>query len=215
MSTNTTSDGDTANADKLYSQAFDLQCNKRFVEALAIYRTLVQQFPDSNKVITARAQIKNLREFDTSQDAIAEREQIKMVQQSQPDRPSGTCYDGATQGGTNSTTSGVVLIVIGLVIAFATYSHRPPDGFMDAMNRADSWAFKPEFYYLFLFISALCGLAGILRIMKGKKPTNIARIISGGQGSSLEEIRKAKELLDAGAIDASEFEAIKKKALDR
>ena len=59
-------------------------------------------------------------------------------------------------------------------------------------------------------------MAGILRIMKsGSKPQNATGTISGGADSRLDEIKKAKELLDAGAINATEFEKIKKEALDR
>jgi hypothetical protein len=111
--------------------------------------------------------------------------------------------------------TGAGLIVIGLVIGIFAYAHRPPDGFVDAMNRAGSWAFKPGVYYVVLFIAIACGLAGILRIAKVKKAPRIAKFISGGEGSSLDEIRKAKELLDAGAIDETEFKKIKQRALER
>lgn len=114
-----------------------------------------------------------------------------------------------------STAMGTVQIVIGIALGLFAYAHRPPVGFMDAMNRADSWAFKPSFYYVILFIAALCVLAGILRMAKGKRAPNIAAILSGGEASSLDEIKKAKDLLDAGAIDMSEFEKVKKRALER
>lgn len=118
------------------------------------------------------------------------------------------------QASGKNTTTGVVLIIVGLAIGLFAYAHRPPEGFVDAMNRADSWVFKSGVYYVILFIAALCGLAGILRLAKGKKTPNISKILSG-EGSSLDEIKKAKDLLDAGAIDAAEFEKIKKSALER
>lgn len=64
---------------------------------------------------------------------------------------------------------GAFLFVAGLALGFFTYAHRPPEGFMDALQRADSWAFKREVYYILLFVSALFGVAGLLRIAKGLK----------------------------------------------
>ncbi len=113
-----------------------------------------------------------------------------------------------------NTTTGAVLIIIGLAIGLFAFAHRPPVGFVDAMNREGSWMFKSGAYYTILFIAALCGLAGVLRLAKGKKTPNIAKILSG-EGSSLDQIKKAKELLDSGAIDATEYEKIKKKALEQ
>lgn len=86
---------------------------------------------------------------------------------------------------------------------------------MDAMQRSDSWAFKPQVYYGILLIAALFGLAGILRIVKGTaKSVNSAATAPSGT-SNLEEIKKAKELLDAGAITFAEFEKIKSNAIGR
>ena len=120
----------------------------------------------------------------------------------------------SNQGGRNNSTTGVILIVICIALGLFTYAHRPPDGFVDAMNRGDTWVFKSGIYYVIMFIVALIGLAGIMRLVKGKKTPEIARILSG-EGSSLDQIKKAKELLDSGAIDSAEFEKIKKKALER
>ena len=98
----------------------------------------------------------------------------------------------------------VIFIVIGIGLGlFAMYFIQRPD--------YNSRAFGP---YGILFFAALFALAGILRLAQGKKASNIGKILSG-EGSGLDQIKKAKELLDAGAIDAAEFERIKRSALDQ
>ncbi len=59
----------------------------------------------------------------------------------------------------SNVTIGSILIILGLGIGLFAYAHRPPDGLVDAMNRGDSWAFKPNIYYVIMFIAALFGLA--------------------------------------------------------
>lgn len=104
-------------------------------------------------------------------------------------------------------TTGVVQIVVGIGLGLFAYAHRPVEGFIDAMQRADSWAFKPSIYYGILFIAALLALAGVLRLTQGKKAPNIGKILSG-EGSGLDRIKKAKELLDSGAIDAMRLKIV-------
>ena len=106
---------------------------------------------------------------------------------------------------------GSLAIVIGLAIGFYAYIHRPVTGLFDAAQRADSWVFKQNPYYGLVAFAGLLVLAGILRFIKAEK----AASSPSGEGSSLDEIRKAKELLDSGAIDATEFEKIKKTALGK
>ncbi len=65
--------------------------------------------------------------------------------------------------------TGTILIILGLGLGFFTQAHRPPEGFMDALNRADSWAFKNEVYYALLFISALLGVLGLVGTISGVK----------------------------------------------
>lgn len=65
------------------------------------------------------------------------------------------------------TTIGSILAVAGLGLGFFTYAHRPAEGFMDALQRSDSWAFKSEVYYALLFLAALVLVAGALRLAKG------------------------------------------------
>ncbi len=109
---------------------------------------------------------------------------------------------------------GIILMVVGVGLGLFAYAHRPITGIMDGMQRVDSWAFKTEAYYGILFIAALFVLAGILRLVLGISASSAASKPSVAGESKLDQIKKAKELLDAGAITAAEFEKIKKSALD-
>lgn len=118
------------------------------------------------------------------------------------------------QAGAMNNTLGATLIAGGVGIALFARAHRPIEGFMDALGRGPTaWAFKPEFYTGILLFAALCGLAGILRIVRGNRVPNIAKMLSKEE-SGLERIKAAKELLNAGAIDAAEFDRIKMRALE-
>ncbi len=64
---------------------------------------------------------------------------------------------------------GIILIVVALIIGFFAQSHRPVEGMMDAFQREGSWVLKPGAYYVFLFIAAMFGLFGVLRLVKANK----------------------------------------------
>ena len=69
---------------------------------------------------------------------------------------------------------------------------------------------------LFLILT-VCWLAvairGTVKLFKSVQGSKIGKRLTG-EGSGLDQIKKAKELLDSGAIDAAEFEKIKKEALE-
>ena len=106
---------------------------------------------------------------------------------------------------------GVIQIVAGIAIGLLAYSRRP-DAIPDSL---DYWVLKPNVYYAILFVAALCALAGIISIVKWTKTSPVGNVHSGSEGSSLDEIKKAKALFDEGAIDEVEFKKIKQKALER
>jgi hypothetical protein len=89
----------------------------------------------------------------------------------------------------STKTPGASQLVIAIGLGLYTYAHRPVEGLMDAMQRADSWAFKPSLYYLLLFISALFALSGILQLTKGK-----------GANSSLKPCPFCAELIQPSAL---------------
>ncbi len=102
---------------------------------------------------------------------------------------------------------GWVQIGVGLRLVLFASEHRPVSGLVDAMSRRETWVFNPLPYYLVLLFAALLVWFGYIRV-RGRRA---ARREDGGE--ALERITKAKELLDAGAIDPGEFERIKKEAL--
>ena len=113
--------------------------------------------------------------------------------------------------------SGVVELVIGIGIFIWARAHSPNMGFGEMLTKADSFILKEPVYYAVLGIAALFAIGGIINVVKslgadGKTALNVAKSLTG-QDTGLEKIKKAKELLDAGAIDAAEFAKIKKEAL--
>ena len=115
--------------------------------------------------------------------------------------------------------SGIFALVVGILLFMWARAHSPNMGFGEMITKMDSYIIKPPVYYSAIIIAVLFAIGGAINLVKslqtdGSKPLNIAKILSGA-GSSLDQIKKAKELLDAGAIDAAEFEKIKKDALDR
>lgn len=120
---------------------------------------------------------------------------------------------------TRMQISGIFGLAVGILLFVWARSHSPNMGFGEMMTKMDSYILKPEVYYGAITIAVLFALGGAINLVKslqaeGKKGLNIGKILTG-EGSSLDEIKKAKELLDAGAIDAAEFERIKKSAMER
>jgi DnaJ-domain-containing protein 1 len=63
------------NPEELFNQAYQHHRARRFVDALHVYKKLVQQFPDSERASVARQQIRNLRAFDRDPAASADSQQ--------------------------------------------------------------------------------------------------------------------------------------------
>ena len=120
---------------------------------------------------------------------------------------------------TSLQVSGGVAIAIAIGLFMWARAHSPNMGFGEMMTQMDSYILKPPVYYGAIIIAVLFAIGGAINLVKslqmeGKKGLSIPKIFTG-EGSGLDQIKKAKELLDAGAIDAAEFEKIKKEALDR
>ena len=69
-------------------------------------------------------------------------------------------------------------------------------------------------YFLLMLFWLVIGIQGGVRLFKSPEGKKIGKMFSAEE-SGLDKIKKAKELLDAGAIDAAEFEKIKKAELEK
>lgn len=109
----------------------------------------------------------------------------------------------------------IVGIMLGLALGFWARAHSPHMGFGEMMTKMDSYMINEPAYYAFMGVAALLVLLGAGAFFTSLgTPVPAGAAFPPGVGSSLDQIKKAKELLDAGAITAPEFEKIKKTALD-
>jgi uncharacterized membrane protein HdeD (DUF308 family) len=112
--------------------------------------------------------------------------------------------------------SGIFVLAGGILLFIWARAHSPNMGFGQMLTKANSFILKEPFYYTVLFIAGLMVLGGVINLVKSLRGDGVASNTDkslSGEGSTLDQIKKAKELLDAGAINADEFEKIKKSAL--
>lgn len=112
--------------------------------------------------------------------------------------------------------TGIFASIAGLILVFWSRAHSPYMGLGEMMTKPNTFILKEGAYYILLMTSAGLILGGVFLFIKGfvGLNPNFAKALSGAKGSRLDELRKAKELLDSGAIDADEFERIKKTELE-
>lgn len=93
-------------------------------------------------------------------------------------------------------------------------------------DRETSGVLKAVWVFFLIVFPLLTSLVYLIARGKGMTERNIAyakaaqsdaesyiRSVSAGAGSPADEIKRAKDLLDAGVIDQAEFDALKAKAL--
>lgn len=67
------------------------------------------------------------------------------------------------------TITGGIMIFFSLILTIFTYSHRPVEGFMDALQRGDSRVLNSGPYAFFILFSLGLFLGGVILIYKGIK----------------------------------------------
>ena len=82
----------------------------------------------------------------------------------------------------------------------------------DVFRRSDLSGWGKAGWTFFLIVLPYLGVF-IYLITQHDGMAQRARVVTGGDGGAAGEIAKAKQLLDSGAIDQAEFQALKAKAL--
>ena len=111
--------------------------------------------------------------------------------------------------------SGIVVIVLGAGLLLWARGHSPNMGFGEMMMMdANGYIIKQPLYNGILIIGGLAILSGVINLVRSFQAEGATGANSpAAQPAGLDRIKQAKELLDAGAIDAAEFEKIKKETL--
>ena len=104
--------------------------------------------------------------------------------------------------------------VVGFIIYFVRWQSLSGGmaGFAAAFDQ--NLALLRFWYFILMLFWLVIGIRGAVKLFKSPEGKKLGKMFSG-EDTGLDKIKKAKELLDAGAIDAAEFEKIKKGALEQ
>ena len=104
--------------------------------------------------------------------------------------------------------------VVGFIIYFVRWQSLSGGmaGFAAAFDQ--NLALLRFWYFILMVFWLVIGIRGGVRLFKSPEGKKIGKMFSAEE-SGLDKIKKAKELLDAGAIDTAEFEKIKKAELEK
>jgi uncharacterized membrane protein len=108
----------------------------------------------------------------------------------------------------------LVVGVVGFIIYFVRFQSLSGGmaGFAAAFDQ--NLALLRSWYFILMLFWLVIGIRGAVKLLKSPEGNKLGKMFSG-EDTGLDKIKKAKELLDAGAIDTAEFDKIKKEALER
>ncbi len=75
----------------------------------------------------------------------------------------------------NTKTTGIVMLIVGIIGLVGVYSIRPPSGFGEAlmmMGQGRQFFIREPLYQILMAVSAIVSVLGVLKIIKAQKNTN-------------------------------------------
>lgn len=110
---------------------------------------------------------------------------------------------------------GAAAVSVSILIALWARAHSPNMGFDELMIKLDSYILKQPIYYVIMLVAALIAVGGAVSIILSFNTVTPTLLDLPSPNIQLEDLTKAKQLYDSGAIDATEYQKIKNAILNK